>query len=194
MNKEQIQKINQLKEIELHHAKVWLDYWIKYSSFDDWQFWVILSFLIIPLILLFFFMDRSKSLLLGFYGYNVHVFFTYIDLFGTNNTYWFYPYKFLPVLPSSFALDAVLVPVSYIFVYQWTLNHNKNYYLSIIGLSVIFALVLKPIMEALRLIQFDRGANFLHLLFGYILIGIVAKQVTNLFLFLQNTAQKKVKS
>ncbi|MDR4948102.1 CBO0543 family protein [Neobacillus cucumis] len=194
MKKEQIQKINQLKEIEVDHAKAWIDYWIKYSSFDDWQFWVILGFLIVPLIFLFFFMDRSKSLLLGFYGYNVHVFFTYIDLFGTNNTYWFYPYKLLPILPSSFALDAVFVPVSYIFVYQWALNHNKNYYLSIIGLSIILAFVIKPIMEALRLVQFDKGANFLHLLFGYILVGIVAKQVTNLFLYLQNKSHKSVKS
>ena len=190
MDNNQLQQIKDLKQTELHHSKEWLNYWMKYSSFDNWHFWVVLALLIIPLILLFFFMDKKKSLLLGFYGYNVHIIFTYIDSYGANNTFWFYPYKVFPILPANITLDVSLIPVSYILVYQWSLNHHKNYYLCIFGLSVGLAFVFKPIMEALRLFQFDRGANFFHLFLGYILVGVAAKQVTNLFLFLQNKSKK----
>ena len=40
-------------------------------------------------------------------------------------------------------------------------------------------------MEALGLFQIERGANYVHLFLGYLLVGILAKQITNLFLFLQ---------
>jgi hypothetical protein len=191
MDKQQLQQIKELKQVELHQSKEWLNYWQDYSSLNHWQFWVALALLVIPLILLLLFMDKRKSLLLGFYGYNVHVFFTYIDTIGANNDYWFYPYKVFPILPSSFSLDASLIPVCYMFVYQWTLNRNKNYYIYMIGLSVFFALIFKPILEALRMFQIERGANFFHLLLGYLLVGVIAKLVTNFFLFLQRKSHDK---
>jgi hypothetical protein len=193
MDKKQILQIKELKQLEIHSSNEWFNYWLHYSSLNDWHFWVVLSLLIIPLILLFIFIDRSKSLLIGFYGYNVHVCFTYIDALGANNAYWFYPYKVFPILPANFTLDVSLIPVSYIFIYQWTLNHQKNYYIYLFGISVLFAFVLKPVMEALRLFQIERGANFFHLFLGYLVTGIAAKLITNLFLYLQRNPNKKVK-
>lgn len=189
MSKDQIQSIAELKKIELHYSKEWLDYWMKYSSFDSWQFWVVLALLIIPLLLLLFFMDWKKSLQLGFYGYNVHVFFTYIDVFGAEEALWFYPYKILPILPVNISLDVSLVPVSYMFVYQLVMHRKLNYYVCMTGLSVILAFVLKPIMDAFGLFQFDRGSTPFHLLIGYLVVGILAKVVTDIFLYLQGKAK-----
>ncbi|WP_462412960.1 CBO0543 family protein [Neobacillus sp. Marseille-QA0830] len=185
MDKNQLRHIEKLKQLELEHSHSYWDYWLQYSALNQWHFWAVLALLLVPLILLLLFMDRKKALLLGFYGYNVHVFFSYIDAFGANKSFWFYPYKVLPVFPSSFSLDVSFVPVSYIFLYQWTLNKNKNYYLYMIGLAMILSFIFKPILSALELFQLDREANYFHLFLGYVLVGIVAKLVTNLFLYLQ---------
>lgn len=191
MGEKQIKYIEKIKQLELQHAHEWWHYWLNYSSFTHWRFWVVFALLTLPLVALLFLMDKRKSLQIGFFGYSVHVFFTYIDAFGASKGYWFYPYKVFPVLPSSFSLDVSFVPVSYMLVYQWTLTHQKNYYVYMFGLSVVFSFIIKPIMEALRLFQFDKGANFVYLLLGYIAVGVIAKMITDFFLFLQKKAKRK---
>ncbi|MEY8346446.1 CBO0543 family protein [Niallia circulans] len=190
MNPSQNQKIEDLKQLETEYTKEWFDYWLEYSSLNDWQFWIVLLLLILPLITLYNFIDKRKALLIGFYGYNVHVFFTYIDALGANNAYWFYPYKVFPLLASNFTLDVSLVPISYMFIFQWTLNYKKNYYFHMTFLSAAFAFIFKPLMSILNLFELDKGANYLHLFVGYIIVGLVSKWVTNLFVYFQNKVQK----
>ncbi|MFV2049649.1 CBO0543 family protein [Metabacillus sp. YM-086] len=189
MDKQQQNKIDELQKIDLLHSKEWLNYWQDYSSFGHWQFWVVLALLIIPLIFLLIFINKRKALLLCFYGYNVHVFFTYVDVFGASKAYWFYPYKVLPILPASFTLDVSFVPVTYILWYQWILKNNKNYYLYMFVLSLIFAFIFKPLLVAAEFFQLNRGANFFHLFIGYYVVAICSKLVTNLFIYLQNLSK-----
>lgn len=178
-----------LKDIQHDLRHSWYDYWIEYSNIDTWQFWVLLGFFIVPLILIFLFIDKKRPLLLGFYGYNVHVFFTYIDLFGTSHSYWGYPYKFLPILPSSFSLDVSLVPATYMFMYQWILNKQKNYYLYMVLLSAFLSFIFKPLLVLLNLFDFNRGTTYIHLFMGYLVIGVVARIVTNIFIYIGKKAQ-----
>jgi hypothetical protein len=189
MDLQQKQELDELKHIDIKHSDHLFNYWKEYSSLDHWQFWVCFALLVIPLVLLFIFIDKRKALLLGFFGYNVHVFFTYIDAVGANNNYWYYPYKVLPILASNFTLDASLVPICYMFVLQWTLNHSHNYYLYMILLSIFFAFIFKPLLVAFTLFELDRGANYFHLFLGYIVVGFVAKWVTNLFVYLEQKAK-----
>jgi hypothetical protein len=46
--------------------------------------------------------------------------FTYIDLFGGINNFWYYPYKLFPFFATCFSLDVSVIPMLYMFVYQWT--------------------------------------------------------------------------
>ncbi|WP_053601123.1 CBO0543 family protein [Bacillus sp. FJAT-18017] len=121
--------INNIESLEKSLTEVWNTYWREYSSFDSLQFWVNAALLIVPLILLFFTIDRKRAFLLGFYGFCVHFIFTYIDAYNSTHGKVFYPYKVFPILPSSFTLDVSLIPVVFMLTYQWTLNRNKNYYL-----------------------------------------------------------------
>lgn len=49
------------------------DYWKDYSDFGNWQFWVVLGLLIIPLLVLCFTIDRIRIFELFFFGYTVHI-------------------------------------------------------------------------------------------------------------------------
>ncbi|WP_302466510.1 CBO0543 family protein [Heyndrickxia acidiproducens] len=107
------------------------------------------------------------------------------------NNYWFYPYKVFPFFVTSFALDVSLIPVLYMFVYQWTLNHKKNYYSFMILLSAFLAFVFKPVLSMLNLFKLYNGANYFHLFIGYLLIAFVSKIITNLFIYFEKNGAYK---
>ncbi len=184
MNDKQHELLEKMRDTAEYLSKLHIDYWKEFSSFDDGKFWIVVLMLVIPLVVLFIKIDRSKMLLLGFYGLNYHIWFAYTNSAGIRMGLWDYPYEILPVLPS-FALDASLVPVSFMLLYQWTLNHNKNFYLYSTILSAVFAFIVKPILVMHHLFRMFKDINYLHLFVFYILFFVISKLITNLFLKLQ---------
>ncbi|BCJ87537.1 CBO0543 family protein [Effusibacillus dendaii] len=189
MTTEQQQYLDRLNHIQNDLTNAWMDYWKHFSHVGTWQFWVNVIILVLPLIVLYFLIDRKKAFHIGFFGFNVHVWFNYIDTFGVWYGLWNYPYRAIPFLPISFALDASLVPVVFMLVYQWTLNHNKNYYLYLTGLCLFFAFVLKPVMVALDLFQMHKGMNYFNLFLGYLVIMLLSKWITTAFVHLQKSTK-----
>ncbi|MFD1039454.1 CBO0543 family protein [Virgibacillus byunsanensis] len=184
MKEKQLELLNKIRSMAEEVTQFQIEYWKSFSDFGIWQFWVVILMLIIPLIVLFISIDKGKMLLLGFFGLNYHIWFAYVNSFGISLGLWEYPYQIVPFLPS-FALDASLVPISFMLLYQWTLNHKKNIYLYSILLSGIFAFVLKPIMVNLHFFHMFKGVNYVHLFLFYVAFFIVSKLITNLFLWLQ---------
>lgn len=162
-----------------------INYWLDYSNPSTWQFWVLVAILLVPLVILYIGIDKSKVFLIGFYGYSVHVFFTFIDVYGINSGYWHYPYQVFPALPS-ISLDTSMVPVAFMLIYQWTLNNHKNYYLYAIITAAIFAFILKPLLVSIDLFKMYGKINYLHLFIGYVAVLLIAKIITWLFLKLYN--------
>jgi hypothetical protein len=165
-------------------------YWLSYSNMSTWQFWVLLALIILPIASLYFLLDRKRALLIGFFGLNVHVWFTYIDTFGVTNGLWNYPYKLVPFLPVNLALDTAIVPVTFMLVYQWTTKHKKNFYLYGTALCMFFAFVFKHIMVLLGLFELYRGMNYFYLFLFYMLTMVVAKLITDLFIYLLKEKKK----
>lgn len=184
MNEKQSELLYQIRSMLEEVNQLQIEYWQSFSYFDTWQFWIVVIALILPIIILFFSIDKRKMLLLGFFGLNYHVWFAYVNKIGINMGLWEYPYELVPFLPS-FALDASLVPVSFMLLYQWTLNRQKNIYLYSVLLSALFAFVLKPIMVNFHFFHMFKGVNYIYLFLSYIALFIVSKLITNLFLWLQ---------
>jgi hypothetical protein len=174
----QFQHINSLYK---DASKAVHDYWFSYSNMSTWQFWLLVALLLLPLIALYFLLDRKRALLIGFFGLNAHVWFQYIDTFGITNGLWNYPYKVVPFLPVNLALDTALVPVGFILVYQWTTNHNKNFYFYGTALCLFFAYIFKPILISLGLFEFYKGMNYFYLFLFYLLTMVISKLITDLF-------------
>ncbi|WP_186579408.1 CBO0543 family protein [Aquibacillus kalidii] len=185
MQSSQQNLLKTLDKLQEEVTKGYIEYWKQYSSFDTWQFWFNLTLLIFPLVILFLKIDRSRAMLLGFYGYNVHVWFSYIDSFGVNLNYWTYPYHIIPIRAVNFALDVSLIPVLYMFLYQWIINSNKHYYLYGTGLSLFLAFIFKPILVAMGLFQLNNGANYFHLFIGYLTVMLLSKWITNIFIYFE---------
>jgi hypothetical protein len=131
------------------------------------------------------FIDRRKALLIGFFGFNIHVWFTLFDEIAVANGLWNYPYKLIPYLSASFALGAAFVPVVFMLVYQWTLNHNKNYYLFATCLCIFLTLLWRPALSILGFFQVFNGINYIYLFLGYFTVMLVSKWITNIFVHFQ---------
>jgi len=185
MSYSQQQFFSDINKMQEKVARLQEQYWLTYTNINSWQFWVMSLMLIIPLIILLLKIDKTKLFLMLFYAFNIHAWFAYIDSFGVRRGFWDYPHSLTPYFPFSMALDGSLVPVSYMFVYQWTLNNKKNYYLYAVALSMLFSFVLKPILVSIGLFGIHKGFNYFYLFLLYCLLFLLAKGFTSFFLWFQ---------
>ena len=166
------------------------EYWMEWSLFTTFEFWLMAVLFIAPLVFVLIKIDKNKIFLIGFYGFCIHMTLGYIDMVGRNLGFWNFPFPLIPVLPG-LVLDASVVPVTFMLVYQWTLNHNKNYYLYSFLTAAFFAFIFKPLMEALGTLEMYGKANYFHLLIVYVTTFLMSRFLTNVFLWLQKSKKSR---
>jgi hypothetical protein len=171
----------------------WTVYWRQYSHMGTWQFWFHVFMLLVPLFVLYFALDRKQAFRVGFFGLSIHMVATYLDGFGTMHGLWEYPYKLTPHMTASFGLDASLIPVAFMLLYQWTINRDKNYYLYAFGLCLVFTFAFKPLLLALDLFAMFRGMTLGYLLLAYIAAALLGKWITDVFVYLHKGAWQSSK-
>lgn len=182
---EQLDEFNNLVELEEKVTQGWIKYWNQYSSYDNWHFWLLVILSILPLIVLFLFIDRRRMFHLGFFGFSVHILHSYVDIAAVNLGNWTYPYKLIPIYPISFAFDASFIPVTFMLVYQWTLNHKKNFYLYATIPAMVFAFVAKPLLVACEITKPGPGGgglkSYIILFISHLFLCYVSKWITDFF-------------
>lgn len=183
----QMDALNHINLQQRHLSHDWFNYWKEYSSVESWQFWFEVVLFIIPLIVIFLKIDRTKAFQIGFFGFNIHVWLGYIDSIGTKQGYWEYPYQMFIFMPNSVVLDASLVPVLFMLLYQWILHNQKNYFFYMFLLSAILSFIFKPLLASLNMLKFYQGTNYFHLFLGYVVIIVLSKFITDIFLKIQKS-------
>ena len=169
-----------LLEIRRELEASYMDYWKEFSNVDTWQFWVVLAMFLLPLVILYFKIDRTKIFLLGFFGYSIHVFAAYTDALGIRKNWWDYPYVVFPQLPGSLGIDASIIPVFFILLYQWCLNRNKNYWLYGTLSAAGFTFIVKPLLIWINVFQLY--TNWFVLLLSYLFVVYISKIITDIFI------------
>ncbi|PZD96994.1 hypothetical protein DNH61_04930 [Paenibacillus sambharensis] len=164
-----------------------IQYWKLYSGFNTWQFWACLAIMVGPLIVIYFTIDRRRIFQIGFFGFAVHILFAYIDASGIRSGLWGYPYQVLPFLPS-LSLDAAIIPVAIMLVYQWTIRHSKNFYLYAILTAVVFGFGFKPLLVYLNLFEKYQWVNYPLIFLLYLVLYLLAYWLTRLFLIMRKEA------
>ena len=185
MGKGQLEELNRLNELQKELTTGWINYWNQYSSYNDWHFWLLVILTILPLVALYFFIDRKRMFHLGFFGFSVHILHSYLDVAAVQLGTWTYPYKLIPIFPISFAFDASLIPVTFMLVYQWTLNHKKNFYLYATIPAFFFGFIAKPLLVSINITKpgaTGGGLKAYFILFiSHLAISYVSKWLTDFF-------------
>src|SRR5699024_11687541 len=68
MNDNQLELLKVIRSISRELSQYQIEYWHLYSYVGMWQYWVEVVMIIITLIILFFSIDKSKTIILGFVG------------------------------------------------------------------------------------------------------------------------------
>lgn len=157
-------------------------YWSQYSDMGNWQFWLVLAFLLLPLILLFFTVDRKRMVEIFFFGYTVHILWTYIDQVLASYNYFIHTYFLSSLFPSALSMTASALPVGFLLIYQYCTKHKKNYYFYSLLLSALFAFGFATIEEYMGLVEIRKGLNQLHIFLIDIAISFIAYWFTKLIL------------
>ncbi|CAM3695038.1 hypothetical protein GCM10009865_39970 [Aeromicrobium ponti] len=166
-----------------------MEYWNLYSHLGTWQFWTVTVLLVGPLILVFLKIDREHIFQIGFFGFAVHILFAYVDAAGIRFGLWGYPYQLFPFIPS-FSLDAAIIPVTIMLVYQWTLKNKKNYYLYALLTALGFGFGFKPLLVAHGLFEKYKWVNYIYIFFIYIILFLLAYWLTQLFQWMHKKSEK----
>jgi hypothetical protein len=160
-------------------------YWNHYANMETWQFWVGIALLVFPLIFLYYTIDRKRIFEILFFGYTVHVFWTYIDITLESYTYFVHKYFLAPIFPYALNLTASVLPVGFLLLYQYCSNNNKNFYLFTLLLSAAYAFVFASIEEYLGLLEFRKGMNQFYVFLIDVAIAYLAYWLTKFVLKLR---------
>lgn len=166
------------------------EYWNAYSGFDTWQFWVSLLLFLFPLVLLFFTVDRSRIFEVFFFGYTVHILWTYSSIMLENYNLMNHTHFLFPALPYSLNITSSILPVGFLLLYQYTTRHQKNFYFYAILLSATFAFGFATIEDWLDLIRFNNGGNKFYLFLIDLVVVFISYWFTLFVIKVKNNHDK----
>ncbi|MGZ0878337.1 hypothetical protein ACWZQY_020480 [Priestia megaterium] len=166
-------------------------YWHQYSDFGNWQFWVVLASLVLPLVLLYFTVDWTRIFEVFFFGYTVHMLWAYIDIALGRSGHLTHTFFLTPLLPNATNITASILPVGFLLLYQYCTNHQKNFYLYTILLSAVFSFGLAPLEHHFKFIDSRKGMSLFYIFLIDIGITLVAYWVTRLLVKAKAAAYRK---
>ncbi|WP_079506045.1 hypothetical protein [Mesobacillus jeotgali] len=157
-------------------------YWKQYSDLGNWQFWLVLAFFLLPLIFLYFVIDRKRIFEIFFFGYTVHILWTYINQALANYNYFIHTYFLSPFFPPALSMTASALPVGFLLLYQYCTKNKKNFYIYVLLLSAVFAFGFATIEEYIGLVEMRKGMNQLYVFFIDVIIAYISYWFTKLIL------------
>ncbi|WP_186445975.1 CBO0543 family protein [Paenibacillus cremeus] len=182
---------NQIFEKREELNQLLTSFWNHYSHLGTWQFWSNVIFLISPLIVLYYTVDRKRIFEVLFFGYTVHLLWTYIDIILEELNYLVHPYTLTPKLPLGLSMTASMIPVTYLLLYQYCTNNNRNFYIYSFLLGAVFALGFGGMSEYVGLLMLRKGMNYFYLFLIDFGVSTMGYWVTKLVLKLREENPQK---
>lgn len=189
MNEQQL--YYKIAEVKDHLSSLMREHWQLYSNTGTWFFWFNLATIIIPLIVLYFTIDRKRLFEIAFYGYSLHVLWLNIDLILTANNYFNHPHSLFYILPEGISVTSVLLPVVFMLLYQYCTNNGKSFYLYATAASALFAFGFGYFAESVDLLRMHKGMNLFYLSLIDVSAVFIAYWATNIFLIMKKQMPEK---
>ncbi|SDH02883.1 hypothetical protein SAMN05192534_101374 [Alteribacillus persepolensis] len=160
-------------------------YWMQYSSIDTWFFWMNVATIVIPLIVLYFYIDKKRLFEVCFFGYTAHVVWSNIDRMLSSYNLLVHPHSLTHVLliPGGITVTTALFPVTFMLLYQHCTAHNKHFWLYAIAASIVFSYGFGGLSLLTDLLRMHKWMNLTYLLFIDVFVVFISYWATKGFLF-----------
>jgi hypothetical protein len=165
-----------LKTLSIHHDNVKQDVhnWLNNELFS-WNWWVLVGFILIPLIIWIKVVDRKRMLEYLLVWTLVIISTSYLDAVGADLKFWTYPVQFLPITPRAIPFDIFMVGITYMLLYQY-FSSWKTYIIALVIMASTFAFIGEPFSHLLNLVYYIKWKYYYSFIF-YIVLGITVRVI-----------------
>jgi hypothetical protein len=127
-----MEKFQQIKELNAKSREVWLDYYLNEILFSM-QWWIIILSFIIPYIIFWKLVDKSRIKEILFVGVVIGLLSFLLDQIGAGSGLWTYHYTLTPLEREIWdPADFAIIPVFYMLIYQWFQKWKSYIYAHIV--------------------------------------------------------------
>lgn len=171
-----------LYKMEIEFTRLRIENWLHHDVFS-FQWWLLLFILIIPWFIWWIYVDRKRILDISLFGAIVLIISSFSDSILSELGLWSYTYELLPVWPRLITADFTILPVTYMFLYQYFRNW-KHFILAMIVMSAVFAFAGEPLLIWLKIYNLH---NWKHIYSFpiYIALGIFVRYIIEILLLHQ---------
>jgi hypothetical protein len=131
----------QKMRVELHRLNI--SQWF-HETFLTWEWWFLVCLTIVPLVIWWKVLDKSRAYEIAFYGCMINIMAVILDDIGTNFSWWSYPIKLVPIVPPLLTADSILVPIIFMIVYQLFSLSLRTFFISNLITACILAFAAEP--------------------------------------------------
>jgi hypothetical protein len=163
-------------------------YWISNDLFS-FNWWLLVSLMIILWLLWWKLVDKQRlvEILLG--GSLISIVTLLLDLTGLNLGLWDYTsLLFSSFYPTLAPVDLVVIPVTYMLIYQYKVAW-KSYFLTSVTVSGVYSFVAEPIFNWLDIYRLDHW-RYIYSFPIYILLFLFIKCIVDLVIKTSNKHKK----
>jgi hypothetical protein len=168
---ENLEKVNQLEQEAFRLDK---EGWFNNELFT-WEWWILVVLFILPWILWYKFKDRNKFFESLLFGTLIIIPTTMLDAIGMQFDFWRYPTQLIPMLPRALPFDMSMVPVAYMFLYQYFKNW-RSFIIALTAMSILYAFVGEPFAVWAELVLYIKW-HYINSFFYYMLIGLTVRWI-----------------
>jgi hypothetical protein len=167
-----------LKTLGAHHENVKqdIDQWLNNELFT-WNWWILVTFIILPLLLWIKVFDRKRILELLLVWTLVIIPTSYLDSIGVDLEFWVYPVQFIPLTPRAIPFDFFMVGIVYMILYQYFSSWSR-YLTALVIMASTYAFIGEPVSHALNLVYYLKW-NYFYSFVYYIILGVSVKAIVN---------------
>ncbi|QOR67155.1 hypothetical protein IM538_03110 [Cytobacillus suaedae] len=165
-----------LNTLEKHHQNVKQDinHWLNHE-FLTWNWWFLVAFILIPLVIWIKVVDRKRILEIMFVWTLVIIPTSYLDAIGVDLKFWVYPVQFVPITPRALPFDVFMVGVTFMLLYQY-FSTWRSYLIALFIMALLFAFIGEPISKRLNLVYYIKW-KYHFSFFYYVLLGVTVRAI-----------------
>lgn len=160
---------DQIAEAEKQLAQMKIANWLAQDLFSP-VWWLMLAMLVIPWLIWWKYVDRNRILQITLYGMLVLILSSYLDAIGSELVLWQYNRMLIPLWSRLVAVDFSVMPVTYMFVYQY-FRSWPTFALASVAVGAVYAFLAEPVMIRLGIYQLNEWSHWYSLVI-YIVMAL----------------------
>lgn len=123
-----------------------------HEDFLSPQWWFLLALTLLPWILWWILVDKSRIKQIWLYGLLMTILIIYLDDIGSELNLWNYPYKLVNIVPRLNPIDVCVLPVMHMLIYQY-FSKWKSFIIANIIMSLFNSYIAEPLFVKIKIYE-----------------------------------------